>query len=316
MADTPPELLAQFASALGIDAATATPDAVLAMLNTRLGDATKITTERDAAVSEVAKIKNERDAERIDAAISAALGKSPMIQANTLDAMNLMRPLFTVDDRGRVVTKGSDTGEAPGMDAAQFVAGRLGTLRSHWFAPSQGGGAKGGGIAPADHERALGSEILMMGVDPRAIGGLIGSIVPVVSVLRWPEFEPVTEEGGGRTMSIGSGSDQAKAMQHLSQIVGDRNFMDMELKIPNVIGGILSAEMSRHLLAENPVGISPHMHVTTVGVNRFQFMAAKSRHRTLDGSTVELEMPPVAEDYSTLCAILGIDTGSAAGMRA
>lgn len=142
MADTPPELLAQFASALGIDAATATPDAVLATLNTRLG-------EHNAAVSEVTKIKGERNAERIDSAISAALGKSPMIQANTPDAMNLMRPLFAVDDKGRVVTKGGDTGEASGMDPSQFVAGRLGTLRSHWFAPSQGGGAKGGGIASA-----------------------------------------------------------------------------------------------------------------------------------------------------------------------
>lgn len=146
MADTP-EILAQFASALGVDAASATPEAVLAALNTRLGDAAKVTTERDAVVAEVAKIKADANAAKVDAAITTALGKSGMIQANTPDAMNLLRPLFHVDDKGNVTTRGGDTGEAPGADPSQFIVARLGSLRPHWFEKSVGGGAKGGGYS-------------------------------------------------------------------------------------------------------------------------------------------------------------------------
>lgn len=126
------------ALALGDDADDA---AILAAL----GNTTK---ERDEHKARADAVAAERAAERIDAAISAALSKSGMIQANTPDAMNLMRPLFTLDDKGRVVTKGGDTGEAPGMDPAQFVAGRLGTLRGHWFPVSVSGGARGGGYTP------------------------------------------------------------------------------------------------------------------------------------------------------------------------
>lgn len=104
-----------------------------------------LTAERDAARADADKIKADRAAERVDSAISAALAKSAMIQANTPDAMNLLRPLFHVDDKGNVTTRGGDTGEPAGVTPEQFVAARLGALRSHWFPGSVSGGARGGG---------------------------------------------------------------------------------------------------------------------------------------------------------------------------
>jgi hypothetical protein len=197
MADTPPDLLAQFAKALGMDEATATPDAVLATLGTRLGDAAKVTTERDEAVAEVEKIRGERDAERIDAAISAALGKSTMIPANAPDALNLMRPLFHVDDKGRVVTKGGDTGEVPGIDPAQFAASRLGSLRPHWFPASAGAGAKGGGIVPSagvDVSAFKGGTL----TDQMALIGRVGEKAVIDALRRSGIAAPAWLKGGGR----------------------------------------------------------------------------------------------------------------------
>lgn len=62
---------------------------------------------------------------------------------------NLLRPLFHVDDKGNVTTRGGDSGEAPGADPAQFIASRLGSLRPHWFPASVGSGVTGGGFTPS-----------------------------------------------------------------------------------------------------------------------------------------------------------------------
>ncbi len=131
----------------------ASADEVTNHLGTRLTDVdgqvtaktASIVAERDAAIADAAKVKTDRAVERVDSAISAALAKSTMIQANTPDAMNLLRGLFHVDDKGRVVTKGADTGEPAGVTPEQFVAARLGALRGHWFPGNVSGGARSSG---------------------------------------------------------------------------------------------------------------------------------------------------------------------------
>ena len=149
MADTPPDLLAQFASTLGIDAATATAESVLATLKTRLDDSAKITTERDAALSEVAKIKGEVDAARsaaaaarIDAAIQQALPLSLMRMENAPDALNLLRPMLEVNEKGEVRTKAGVPNVIPGLAVADAINGHLRSARPHWWSLSQGSGAK------------------------------------------------------------------------------------------------------------------------------------------------------------------------------
>lgn len=71
--------------------------------------------------------------------------RSRMDKRNLPDALTLMRPLFTVDEKGRVITKGGDTGEPAGLSPDEFVSSRLTSLRGHWFPASIGGGATGGG---------------------------------------------------------------------------------------------------------------------------------------------------------------------------
>lgn len=149
---TKAQYLAPIRTALGLGE-DANLDTITASLGTRLGDADKIvadrtaalTAERDAAIADAAKVKADRAAERVDSAISGALAKSNMIQANAPDAMNLLRGLFHVDDKGRVVTKGGDTGEPAGVTPEQFVAARLGAIRSHWFPGNVSGGARSSG---------------------------------------------------------------------------------------------------------------------------------------------------------------------------
>lgn len=175
------------ALSLGDDADDA---AVLSALGT-------VAAQREEAVAEVAKIKGERDAERIDAAISAALGKSTMIPANAPDALNLMRPLFHVDDKGRVVTKGGDTGEVPDIDPAQFAASRLGSLRPHWFPASTGAGAKGGGIVPSagvDVSAFKGGTL----TDQMALIGRVGEKAVIDALRRSGIAAPAWLKGGGR----------------------------------------------------------------------------------------------------------------------
>ena len=144
MSDTAPNLLNEVAKALGIDEATATPDTVLSTLTARLGDAAKITTERDTAVAEVAKIKSEANTARVEAEITTALGKAGIISQNTADAATILRGVLEVTDKGEVRTKAAPN-VVPGQSAEQFIAGQLRTLRPHYWPASVGAGAKGGG---------------------------------------------------------------------------------------------------------------------------------------------------------------------------
>ncbi len=101
-----------------------------------------IQAERDELRTKVTKIEQERDAQTVESAISAALSKSGMIPANHEDAANLMRPMLSVKD-GKVVTKDGLSNVLPGMDPTQFVHATLKTIRGHWFPASVGGGAVG-----------------------------------------------------------------------------------------------------------------------------------------------------------------------------
>lgn len=101
--------------------------------------------ERDEHRARADKVIAERDTERLDSGIRSALDRSRMDKRNLPDALTLMRPLFTVDEKGRVVTKGGDSGEPGGLTPDEFVSSRLTSLRGHWFPVSVGGGATGGG---------------------------------------------------------------------------------------------------------------------------------------------------------------------------
>ncbi|QYU70314.1 hypothetical protein J4558_09440 [Leptolyngbya sp. 15MV] len=98
--------------------------------------------ERDGAVKRASELESRWNAERLDRALGEALKASGMVPANHEDAANLMRPLFDVQPDGRVLTKAAPN-VVPGQTPEQFVLSQLRSMRGHWWAPSQGGGARG-----------------------------------------------------------------------------------------------------------------------------------------------------------------------------
>lgn len=139
--NTPPpvdEFRASIRTALGLPA-----DADDAAITGAIAGVTK---ERDEHKSTLDTERSARAAERIESSIVNAFDRAQVDKRNLPDALALMRPLFTVDDRGRVVSKGGDTGEPAGLSPSDWVASRLPSLRSHWYPLSTGAGAKGGGF--------------------------------------------------------------------------------------------------------------------------------------------------------------------------
>lgn len=133
-------------------------DADDAAVLSSLGNVTK---ERDEHKARADTVVAERNAERLESSIRNAFDRSPLDKRNLPDALALMKPLFHLDDKGRVVTKGGETGEPAGLTPDEFVASRLGSHRPHWMPVSVGGGAKGGGI----HHSSLGDTSAF---DPRS----------------------------------------------------------------------------------------------------------------------------------------------------
>jgi hypothetical protein len=119
--------------------------------------------ERDELRAKVTKIEQERDAQTVESAISAALSKSGMIPDFHQDAANLMRSVFTVKD-GKVVTKDGVPNVFPNMDCAQYVQSTLKTTAARFWPKSTGGGAVGSRGVSDPNGLPAGSECF----DPRS----------------------------------------------------------------------------------------------------------------------------------------------------
>jgi hypothetical protein len=194
MADTP-DLLNQFAKALGLGD-DATPDTILATLTTRLGDADKITTERDAAVAEVAKIKGEANTARVEAEIKAAVTKAGIFAHSTDDAATILRGVLEVTDKG-VVTKAAPN-VVPGQTAEQFIVGQLRTLRPHYWPTSVGAGAKGAGYAAHAGPDVSCFEPGGRLTDQMSVVGRAGEQATIEACRRAGIMPPAWLTGGGR----------------------------------------------------------------------------------------------------------------------
>lgn len=120
-------------------------DAEDAAILSRITDTTK---ERDESRAEAAKLKGEREAERIDAALRDAFAKSGADPRNAEDFLSLARPLFGVDAKtGAVVTKADAANTIPGASAEAWIVAELHAKRPHWWPTSIGAGARGAGFA-------------------------------------------------------------------------------------------------------------------------------------------------------------------------
>lgn len=106
-----------------------------------------VTKERDEHKSALESERSARATERIDSSIRNAFDRTGLDKRNLPDAMALMKPLFHLDEKGRVATKGGDTGEPSGLSPEDWCASRLKSLRSHWYPTSVGARATGGGFS-------------------------------------------------------------------------------------------------------------------------------------------------------------------------
>jgi hypothetical protein len=127
-----------------LQATIAERDAALAKAESTLR---KVRAKRDAAVAEAAKIRTEREAERIEPALCDAFAKSGADPRSSEDFPALAWPHFTVDAKtGAVVTMPDAANTVPGANAEAWIVAELRVKRSHWWPTSIGAGARGAGF--------------------------------------------------------------------------------------------------------------------------------------------------------------------------
>lgn len=146
------EFRAAFTTPLGLPPESPVDAILSAMGDTEklIGERTaSVAKERDEARAKAADVESRWAGEKVDRALSDALARSGMIEANREDALGIARSLFTVDGKGEVRTKAGAAGVIPGATPDQWILGQLRALRSHWWARSQGGGAVGGARSTA-----------------------------------------------------------------------------------------------------------------------------------------------------------------------
>jgi len=165
-------------------------------------------------------------------------------------------------------------------------------------------------------DQKMGSHILMMGIDPRHPDHCIRGGVAVVSVLRSPNFEPVIEEGGGRVMSIGSGSCQEEAMNLLAKFVQNVDLMKMEVMNDGGFGHAIASSITRDLFFGAPSGVSRHMHVSVVGIDSFSIRPNDINFIPREGPEQVLRMPKIAQGWQDLCDMLDLNADNASGVVA
>jgi hypothetical protein len=115
-------------------------------LKTRLGPVER---NLEKTTKELEELRTERDnlisesrTRTIHDDVRAALVKTKVIPEAQEDALMLADKVFQIDDQGKVVTK-DGVGITPGIPAADWLQ-ELSDKKPHWWAASQGGGARGG----------------------------------------------------------------------------------------------------------------------------------------------------------------------------
>jgi len=169
--------------------------------------------------------------------------------------------------------------------------------------------------AQPEHQRKLGSEILLLGIDPddRAIRGG----VPVLSVLRAPTFVPDTQRGGGKVMAIGSGVNQTEVMERLRKAIRDPRLMQTEVMNSGGFGRTIADDVTYCLFQGAPKGVSRHLHVSLAGLDQGSVHPNNLITLSEDGEPeTVLQMPPVAESWAQLCQMLNLDPSEASSISA
>jgi hypothetical protein len=112
-----------------------------------LGNTTK---ERDDAKARAASIESAWASEKVAGALRSALADSGIKPEFMDDALLRATPLFTVTDKGEVVTKADAADTVPGVAPAAWIQGELKAKAPRYWPLSQGANARGGGLTLPD----------------------------------------------------------------------------------------------------------------------------------------------------------------------
>lgn len=152
--------------------------------------------------------------------------------------------------------------------------------------------------------RQQNAAILMVGVDPHE--NRLGGGLPVVSALRSPDFRPIIEQGSANVMGIGSGARRPEVMELLRKNVTNIDMLQAEVGSPGAFGQFIASGMTHNLFHGAPPGVSRHLHVTIVGINRLVTYSNDTTYYPPGGTLVELRMPKIAESYAEMSQMLNL----------
>lgn len=149
-----------------------------------------------------------------------------------------------------------------------------------------------------ENERNLGSQILIVGVDSARNNGAPKFPYVHIAKLNWPNYTPEFSPQVNSAQHIGRGSeivDFVSAIQNHMEIGAD-SFQ------ANMGGPAAWAQMLGHsvgrVVKDNPVnGIGSHVNIDVCMLGGFHHNNNNERIHYPDGRIVEVEMPPIAQNY-------------------
>jgi hypothetical protein len=163
-------------------------------------------------------------------------------------------------------------------------------------------------------EQQCGSEVILLGMEPSESAMRGGN--PVMATFCEPDFEPSITTKTNEIASIGSGAGQQEAMELLSATLKDHELMKAEVNNYGGFGKLIGSSMTRMLFFDPPNGISRHLHICTVGVDRIELVTNDTIRWPKDAEPQTLRMPKVANSYTEMCAMLNANAAEASGVRA
>ncbi|MGC2742713.1 MAG: hypothetical protein WA672_05965 [Candidatus Angelobacter sp.] len=171
-------------------------------------------------------------------------------------------------------------------------------------------------------QQELGSQLILIGANPRESTPNTPTMRTCVYSFSWPEFEPV-QAGPHEVLSIGSGTDVTPYRKLLERYSHDHKFRNMLLMGESMAGGAATMFGSyvTNVVRDNPIpGVSPHLHLCLVRTGEVQVWPNDHSHRgrwqvhslgppaqnpTPDfGDMEKFRMPIVARSFEELCQMI------------
>lgn len=165
-----------------------------------------------------------------------------------------------------------------------------------------------------EREKALGTEVIIVGVSPDQHMGVPEFPRVYIAKLRWPDFTPRYCPHGLSVCHVGCGSDVER---YTSAIAEHFEFgaSSMQAEVGSLTGW---SQMLGHsvamLVKENPVpGIGRHVNIDTCRLGQFFSGNSDEKIHYPDGRVENVRMPPIASNWDEFVAMCSRRKMNAAG---